>query len=296
VRVLSLAGSIGRHVLAMFGAILLAAFIAACLMRIAPGFTADPGQLDSRLSAASVQELRAARARNRNVVKFYLQYLAAAARGDLGQSQLFHRPTSELIAERAGMTARLIALGLLGGWTFAVALAATVVVWRRVPVEAGSAWLAGLFICLPAAVLALVFVLFRAPAWLAIALSVFPKVFGYTRNLLLQAELQPHVVTARAKGLRAGRVLWLHVFPPAAPQILALGGISVSMAIGVAIPIESLLSLPGLGQLAWQAALGRDLPLLVSVTLVVTTVTLIANRGADLLSQMMRSGVQRRVS
>jgi len=38
--------------------------------------------------------------------------------------------------------------------------------------------------------------------------------------------------------------------------------------------------LPGIGQLAWQAALARDLPLLVNVTVLVTLVTLLANSGA----------------
>ena len=42
---------------------------------------------------------------------------------------------------------------------------------------------------------------------------------------------------------------------------------------------------PGIGQLAWQAALGRDLPLLVNMTLLVTLVTLGANSVSDLTSK-----------
>ena len=42
---------------------------------------------------------------------------------------------------------------------------------------------------------------------------------------------------------------------------------------------------PGIGQLAWQAALSRDLPVLVNMTLFVTLVTLTANSAADLATK-----------
>jgi peptide/nickel transport system permease protein len=45
------------------------------------------------------------------------------------------------------------------------------------------------------------------------------------------------------------------------------------MAFGAAIPLEALSDSPGMGQLAWQAALNRDLPLLTSITLFVTLLT-----------------------
>ena len=92
----------------------------------------------------------------------------------------------------------------------------------------------------------------------------------------------PHVLTATAKGLSAPRILLWHVLPLAAPQMLALAGVSVSIAFGAAIPIEVISDAPGIGQLAWQAALGRDLPLLVNLTLFVTLVTLTANSVSDL--------------
>jgi len=49
-----------------------------------------------------------------------------------------------------------------------------------------------------------------------------------------------------------------------------------------------LCGLAGVGQLAWQAALARDLPLLVNITILVTLVTLLANSGADVIGHMVR--------
>jgi ABC-type dipeptide/oligopeptide/nickel transport system permease component len=69
--------------------------------------------------------------------------------------------------------------------------------------------------------------------------------------------------------------------------MIALAGITVSIALGASIPVEALCGLPGIGQLAWQAALSRDLPLLVNLTVLVTLVTLLANSGADVMIYML---------
>jgi peptide/nickel transport system permease protein len=143
-------------------------------------------------------------------------------------------------------------------------------------------------LCLPAAVLALLTVLWNVPGAFAIALIIFPRDYRYTRNLLAKSYALPHVLSARAKGLSAARILFWHVLPVVAPQLLALVGVSVSLALGAAVPVEALCGLAGVGQLAWQAALARDLPLLVNITLFVTLVTLLANSSADVIGSMWR--------
>jgi peptide/nickel transport system permease protein len=65
--------------------------------------------------------------------------------------------------------------------------------------------------------------------------------------------------------------------------VLALGGVSVTLAFGASIPIEALADSPGIGQLAWRAALGRDLPVLVGITLLLTAITIVANVLADIV-------------
>ncbi|MGA7892495.1 MAG: ABC transporter permease subunit, partial [Candidatus Sulfotelmatobacter sp.] len=146
----------------------------------------------------------------------------------------------------------------------------------------------GTFLCIPAAVLALLSVLWNVPGSLAIALIVFPRIYRYARNLLAKSYSLPHIVTARARGLGEARILFWHVVPGVAPQLLAVAGVSVSIAVGAAIPVEALCGLAGVGQLAWQAALARDLPLLVNITILVTLVTLLANSGADVIGHVLR--------
>jgi peptide/nickel transport system permease protein len=125
----------------------------------------------------------------------------------------------------------------------------------------------------------------RGAASLAIALVVFPRVFHYSRSILTQASQLPHVLAGYARGLHPSRILVRHILPNSASLLLALAGVSVSMALGAAIPIEAICDYPGVGQLAWQAALSRDLPVLINITLFIMIVTMAANSVSELLSK-----------
>lgn len=257
-------------------------FAGATLVRLAPGFGSDARELDSRLRPESIQSIRDAREGERDLFRFYRGYVAGLLRGNLGYSHTLGRPISELFAERAPTTLATVAAGLAGGWLLGLIGAVAVAISRSRWIDLFMAGTSGLFLCLPSAVLALLFLFTGGPAKLAVAFAVFPKIFQYTRNLLVESYGRPHILGARARGLRASRIFWWHVVPSAAPQILALAGVSVSIAFAASIPIEVICDLPGMGQLAWQAALARDMPLLVSLTLVVTALTLIANSASDL--------------
>lgn len=279
---------IARHGLTILATALLGGLLAATLVRFAPGFDTDESQLDPHLNSASIQALRQTRAEQNNIVRFYFHSLRRAFRGDLGTSISLGQPVSTLLRDRTPLTLRLVGMGLLLSWaaTLAMALSAA---WLRVSAyDALSTMISGTLLCIPAAVLALLSVLWNVPGALAIALIVFPRDYRYARNLLAKAYSQPHIVTARAKGLSELRILFWHVVPVVAPQLLALGGVSVSLAIGAAIPVEALCGLAGVGQLAWQAALARDLPLLMNITIIVTLVTLLANSSADVIGHVLR--------
>src|SRR6478735_12428474 len=69
-------------VLRLVAVMLMASFAGAMLMRIAPGFSSDDQELNSGLSAQSIQAIRQARLSDSNVPRFYAQYLASLVRGD----------------------------------------------------------------------------------------------------------------------------------------------------------------------------------------------------------------------
>jgi len=279
---------IARHLASIVALVLLGGLLSATLVRLAPGFDSDAREMDPSLSAESIRAIRAEHASHHNILDFYSTYLFNAVHGDLGTSQALGQPVKDLLRDRLPVTVRVAGTGLLLGWLLASTLAFAACLWQKPASDLLGTVLSGVFLCIPAAVLALASVILNAPGYLAIALIVFPKIFGYSRNLLAKAYALPHILAARARGLGELRILARHVLPVAGPQLIALAGITISMALGAAIPVESLCGLPGIGQLAWQAALSRDLPLLVNLTMLVTVVTLLANSSADVMVHMLR--------
>ncbi|MGD0134355.1 MAG: ABC transporter permease [Bryobacteraceae bacterium] len=275
--------------------VLLGGLLGATLVRLGPGFGVDERELDSRLSAESQQAIRIQAGRDNNIARFYFRYLAGLVHGDFGFSRSLNRPVSQLLAERLPLTMLSLGYGVLGGVSIGLALALLTVWWRAPGADILPAIASGLCLAAPAAVIALVF-LWLAP-WIgaasrwAIALVVFPHVYRYAKNQLVATAQSPHVVAAQARGLSSWRVLWAHVFTPAAPQLAALAGISVSLAFGASIPIEVICDTPGIGQLAWRAALDRDLPLLVTITVLVALMTLLVNSLADIALTAWRPSV-----
>jgi peptide/nickel transport system permease protein len=146
------------------------------------------------------------------------------------------------------------------------------------------AGLSGATISQPAALLALLCLHADLPGAVAIGVLLFPQVFAYLRNLTDRILDEPHVLAARARGVPRIVVIARHVLLRAAPTALSLFGISVSISLGAAVPVEVICDLPGVGQLLWEAALSRDIPLIVTLTAVVAFVTISANFAAEALS------------
>lgn len=272
----------GRRLLLLSATLLLGGLLAATLVRWSPGFGADARELDPRLSAQTLRALRQASGAQQSVVEFYFRYLRGMLKGDLGMARSLDRPVAELLARRAPLTARWLLYGITVGWAIGLALAIGLTLKRRALSEAAGLACSGLLLCLPSALLALLALLLGASPAAALAVVVFPRVFRYARNLLSQAARREHVLAARAAGLGPGALVVRCILPEAAPGLIALAGVTVNLALGAAVPVEVVCDSPGIGQLAWNAALARDLPLLVNLTMVVTAVTLLVNLAADL--------------
>ena len=279
---------IAKHAIRIFMVLLLGGLAGATLVRVAPGYGIDEEELDSRLNSASQEALRAASGQQGSLAHFYVDYCARMLHGDLGTSAALNEPVRQLLAERIPETAKSMGAGLAVAWMLGFGLAVLSIVPQTRALGGVGFAVSNVLVCIPAAILALAFLLAQAPGRLAVGLIVFPKVFQFSRNLLARGASMPHVLTARAKGLGELRIVLRHILPVTATQLLALAGVSVCLALGACIPVEVLCDLPGIGQLAWKAALSRDLPLLVNLTMLVTLVTLVANMGSDLIADATR--------
>lgn len=248
----------------------LAVAVAILLGYFAPGATVDARELDATLGEETRQAIRAERAR------MLFQPV----------SLQFGVPVGQLLAERWPATARACLYGWTGAW---VAVAAFLLVALFFPGFDKVIPAAGLsMLCIPAGVVAVACYLLQWPVAVAIGAAVFPRVLLFARNLLAAAHRSPHVVTARAKGCSRGRVFVQHQLRPRLAEIAALAAVSVTIALGAAIPAEVFSDLPGLGQLAWKAATARDLPVLIALTLALSTLTVTLNMFAAFCQRSFR--------
>lgn len=270
---------------------LVASFLGALLIRAAPGFSSDEQQLNSGLSSESILAMRQAHLADSNIPRFYVHYLVSLVRGDLGNSRSLNQPVRELLRERLPVTLRSLTLVLIAGWIAGLTLATAAQTLHSRFLAAITESLSGTLISTPGAALALVFVLLRWPPVAAAALLVFPKIYRYSSNLLRAGYERPHVLMARAHGAGRWRTLFWHVAPSCLPQTIALFGVTISIAIGVLLPIEVICDVPGIGQLAWQAAQSRDLSLLVNLTMVVTFLTVCATTLSDAARRSLAGSV-----
>jgi peptide/nickel transport system permease protein len=261
---------------------LVGGLLGATLVRLSPGFGIDEREMDSRLSRESQAAAREEHAADRNLFAFYLQYLRNAVHGDLGYSLTLNRPIAELLKERLPVTLASLGYGAGFGMLAGISLALLTIAVRSAGLDLISSAVSGLCLSVPAAVIALFFLWTGTAGRWAIALAVFPHVYRYSKNLLINARQSPHVMAAEARGVSPHRILFAHVAGPVLPQMAALAGVAVSLAFGASIPVEVLCDSPGIGQLAWKAALARDLPVLVSITVLVAILTVTVNSFADL--------------
>jgi peptide/nickel transport system permease protein len=281
-----------HSLLGLIIAVLAGGFIASALVRYSPGFEVDENSWNPKLSAETRAAIHARREYENRLPLFYARYLTAAMHGDLGQSDAFHVPVTDLLRERAGVTAGLLAWGVAGGMLMGGGLAWLAVWPRRLSLEIPAVSVSGLLLAMPPAVLALGFFLSDAPIEIAIALAVAPRVFGTMRALWSDLYRSGSLLAARARGTAPGVLAWRYVLCPAAPQLVALGGVSLVLAFGILIPIEALCDVPGVGQLTWKAAIARDLPLLCGLALIITFVVAFVAAIGDLTAdEPMASGV-----
>jgi peptide/nickel transport system permease protein len=280
---------VGRALLRIAATALAGGLLCAAMVRFSPGFGLDEQQLDARLSRESQEAVRRSHDQERNPLRFYAAWWKRVLAGDLGFSQSLNRPIRELLADRAPATIDLMLWGTAGAWLLAIVFSIPAVVRRVRRLAALSSVLSGMTASLPAAGIAiLLFRLGISAKWM-IALVLFPRLYQYLRNLLQQASGRPHVLFARAKGLRWQPLLLRHILLPARAQLIALIAVSINMAFGAAVAIEAICDIPGLGQLAWKAASARDLPVLVVLTVMMALVTQMSNLVADACTPALRS-------
>jgi peptide/nickel transport system permease protein len=111
----------------------------------------------------------------------------------------------------------------------------------------------------------------------------FAGLSRYMRASMLEVLRQDYVQVARAKGLEEGIVVFKHVVRNSLiPQVTLLAALLPGL-IGGSVIIETIFSIPGLGQLGYESVLSRDYPVVLALLAVTSVLTLIGILISDLL-------------
>jgi peptide/nickel transport system permease protein len=105
----------------------------------------------------------------------------------------------------------------------------------------------------------------------------------FMRAGMLEVIRQDYIRTARAKGLPEKLVIFKHAMRNSIIPIITLMGYLLPGMLGGSIIIESIFSIPGMGQLSFEAVLSRDYPVVMAIATISAMLTLLGILISDLL-------------
>lgn len=238
-------------------------------------------------NAAAIEEVRIQYGLNRPMVVQFFDWLWAAAQLDFGRSFFFQNTVMELIGERLPITLKLGAISLLLAVLMAIPLGVLAAVYRDTWIDRLALMVAVVGQAMPNFwfALSLILVFSVGLHWLpvsgnttwknfvlpAIALGYYamPSLMRLTRAGMLEVLGADYIRTARAKGLSPMRVVCKHALRNAIIPVVALAAVELGFMLGGSVVIESVYSMQGLGQLAWDSISRNDYPVVQAVVLII---------------------------
>lgn len=250
------------------------------LVRFAPGYLSDAREMDARYANTARVELSIEAARSHSLRQMLSSEMGGWKHGDAGLSRQYGVPVFELIRPRLVATGNLLWRSLVLAWTLALCTSLISsagrnrsLLWQvpatlllAVPTAAMAT------ICLPAGN--------RGPV-IVMALLLAARDFKFLHRALAKAWHDPHLLQARAQGVGTRWLFVGHIIPAIAPQLTALASLSIVTALSALVPVEVIFNVPGVGQLAWNAALNRDLPVLLAAMVIMALAVTFAGMAPD---------------
>ena len=117
-----------------------------------------------------------------------------------------------------------------------------------------------------------------------LSLALYPSCYiaKLTRTSMLDAINQDYIRTARAKGLRTGKIIFKHALRNSLiPVITYLGPLAASIVTGGFV-VETTFSIPGLGKYFISSILNRDYPVIMGTTVVLASLIVFMNLVVDI--------------
>ena len=239
----------------------------------------------------------------------YLGWLGDVLQGDFGRSFRTGQTVLQAVTERLPVSLELMLLAQLGALTIGVPLAIACAVRSGGPFDRFMTGTAFAMLSVPTFLSAILLIYLFAVelGWLpatgyvpfaedpvgnlrflvlpalTLALAEWPGIMRVLRSDMIATLQEDYIAMARAKGLKASRILFVHALKPSSLTLITITGINIGRLIGGALIVETIFALPGIGRLLVSAILTRDLIILQGVVLLVAAGFVIMNFIVDLL-------------
>jgi peptide/nickel transport system permease protein len=287
--------------------LLLSSLLVFAILHLVPG---DP--IDAMMGAASfgistpesqaklVAEIRAQLGLNDPLPLQYLHWLGNALRLDFGESFIRHQPVATLIAQRLPSTLELAGTALVLSVILGMSMGIIAALRRNTWVDGAVMVVSLAGVSIPSFAFAMLLILLFSVTlgWLPATGSgsldrlILPAlVLGYegtgliarlTRASLLEVLGREYMTTARAKGLPPRILILRHALRNALIPIVTIVGLQIGRLLAGSIIVETVFARQGVGQLAIDAILQKDYPLVQGIILLTASAYVIANLLVDI--------------
>ena len=304
---------LAKRLLLYLPTILLVTLLVFGLMRVIPG---EPALLilggasgDANFTDEDLRKMRHELGTDRPIYVQYGDWIWGLLHGDLGMSMYYRLPVMEELGPRIPLTIELAVMAGIISFILAVPLG----IISAVKQDSVGDYIARLFsftgISIPIFVtgMVVIYILVRLFNYLpplghttlwedplknlqqllfpALTLAFFQMNFiaRVTRSAMLEVLREDYVRTARSKGLRERRVIYLHALKNASLPIITVSGWSLGILLGGTIIIERIFVVPGMGTLLLEGINNRDYTLIQADVMVYATAVLTVNLLVDLI-------------
>ncbi len=239
----------------------------------------------------------------------YLRWASRMLQGDAGVSLSTSRPVATLLGQRFGATALLASAALAMALIVSIPIGVLSAVRRNGWFDRIATAIAFMGVSVPNFWLGIMMIILfsvtlgwmpsagmggsSADAWVRFKHLIMPAfVLGsssmaqltrYTRGSMIGVLREDYVRTARAKGVPQRVVLTRHALRNGLIPVITVVGVLLPRLFSGAAITESIFAWPGLGRLAVDSALQRDYPVIMSLTLLVSVLVIVASLVVDLL-------------
>jgi ABC-type dipeptide/oligopeptide/nickel transport system permease component len=250
---------------------------------------------------AVVERLREQLGLDQSLQVQYGRWISGVFQGDFGYSYGYQQSVSSLLADNFPATIQLTIAGLGLSVVFGLIFGIAAALRRNQAVDTITMGIALTFMSIPSFWLGLLLILAFAVTlpWFdvvggtslkglvlpAVTLALGSIGFNarFVRSSIIAAQVQRHVITARAKGITRLRVFLRHVLRNALLPILTIVGLQVGQLLSGTVIIETVFSRPGIGRLLVQAILAKDYLTVQACVLIIAVIYALTNFIVDLL-------------